>query len=54
MSKLIESFKKKLEEKGVEINKYRELHNLKIRSEESREATDEQKESKPGGVLVDS
>ncbi|XP_041375487.1 prefoldin subunit 2-like [Gigantopelta aegis] len=52
MAKLIESFKKKLEAKGADINKYRETHDVKIRGEESRETTDQQKESKPGGVLV--
>ncbi|CAI9737358.1 prefoldin subunit 2-like [Octopus vulgaris] len=52
MSKLIETLNKQLESKGIEINKYRETHNLKIRGEESSEV--EKQETKPGtqGVLV--
>ncbi|GAB1602084.1 prefoldin subunit 2-like [Argonauta hians] len=52
MSKLIETLNTQLEAKGVEINQYRESHNLKIRGEDTGEV--EKQETKPGtqGVLV--
>ena len=52
MAKLIETLTKQLETKGIEINKYRETHNLKIREDSTSEP--EKQESKTGtqGVLV--
>ncbi|KAL4229502.1 Prefoldin subunit 2 [Mactra antiquata] len=53
MGKLVESLTKQLEQKGVEINQYREQHNLKIKGEDSKEPEKQDKDSaKSGGVLV--
>ncbi|XP_069115410.1 prefoldin subunit 2-like [Argopecten irradians] len=52
MGKIIETLNVKLEEKGKEINKYREQHNLKIKGEESKENDKQDQEVKSGGVLV--
>jgi len=53
MDKLVETLTKQLETKGVEINKYREEHNLTIKGEESKDQTKQGKDTaKAGGVLV--
>ncbi|XP_033758623.1 prefoldin subunit 2-like [Pecten maximus] len=52
MGKITETLTVKLEEKGTEINKYREQHNLKIKGEESKEPEKQDQEVKSGGVLV--
>ncbi|KAH3700200.1 prefoldin subunit 2-like [Dreissena polymorpha] len=55
MGKVVENLNKSLEQKGLEINKYRETHNLKIKGEESKEPEKQghgQDTSKAGGVLV--
>jgi len=53
MGKIVDSLTKQLESKGIEINKYRDQYNLKIKGEESKDHSDSQeKEVKSGGVLV--
>lgn len=53
MGKLVETLSKQLEQKGQEINKYRETHNLKIKGEDSKEPEKQDSDStKAGGVLV--
>lgn len=52
MAKLIETLTKQLETKGMEINKYRETHNLKIREENSTEPEKQESKSGTQGVLV--
>ena len=53
MGKLVEQLSKSLEQKGQEINKYRETHNLKIKGEDSKEPEKQDSDSaKAGGVLV--
>lgn len=52
MGKIVDTLTEKLEQKGVEINKYREQHNVKIKGEESKEPEKQDQEVKSGGVLV--
>ena len=52
MTKIKDSLTKQLEIKGQEINKYRELHNLKIKGEENKDMEKSDKDVKAGGVLV--
>ena len=53
MGKLVETLTKQLEQKGTEINHYREQHNLTIKGEENKEPTKQEKDTaKAGGVLV--
>ncbi|KAL3886766.1 hypothetical protein ACJMK2_026739 [Sinanodonta woodiana] len=54
MFHMVKTLAKQLENKGVEINTYREQHNLKIKGEESSQPVEkkEQDSSKAGGVLV--
>ncbi|KAK3612114.1 hypothetical protein CHS0354_031185 [Potamilus streckersoni] len=54
MFNMVKTLAKQLENKGVEINNYREQHNLKIKGEESSQPEEkkEQDSSKAGGVLV--
>ena len=54
MSQFVGQVTKQLEEKGKEINAYREEHNIRIRGQDDRkeEEKPEAKSSGSGGVLV--
>lgn len=53
MGKLVETLTRQLEQKGQEINQYRETHNLKIKGEENKDVEKQDKDqAKAGGVLV--
>ncbi|XP_045210075.1 prefoldin subunit 2-like [Mercenaria mercenaria] len=53
MGKLVETLSRQLEQKGKEINQYRETHNLKIKGEENKDVEKQDKDTaKAGGVLV--
>ncbi|KAL5020063.1 hypothetical protein ScPMuIL_002955 [Solemya velum] len=55
MAKIVDTLKKQLETKGVEINKYREQYNLKIRGEENKDPEKQDKDATKTlttGVLV--
>ena len=54
IGKLVDTLTQQLENKGKEINEYREKHNIRVRGEEDKQ-DDKEKEKKPAssqGVLV--
>lgn len=57
LEKLIESGKEQLTKKGIEINKFKEEHNIRVREETSSEPASVKNEATSGGksnVLVSS
>ncbi|XP_066920064.1 prefoldin subunit 2-like [Clytia hemisphaerica] len=49
---VVEKLKSQLTEKGQELNKFREEHNIRVRGEKEAETPSQQKAPTSGGVLV--
>lgn len=53
LEKVVESFNKQLIAKGIEINAYKEEHNVKVKgADDSTEAPESENKTPVGGVLV--